>query len=114
MQSYTELVTELINDAVADYQAYNKKISRKDVLNLYEAEGFGDLFGNMTGSRTCSTYKAQQFINQSGALWDDEIIELYEEMGEDYMAETLKRGAEVFDVVTCELVASRVLAEMLA
>ena len=38
--------------------------------------------------------------------------DLFDEISEEYFGETLKRGAEVFDVVICELVANGVLYEI--
>lgn len=92
---------------------WDKEATRKSVLLDMQENGNEDVFGNMTGSRTCNTYEAQKFIDESGAIWDTDIHELFEELGEDYFLQTLKRGAETLDVVICELVAPQVIAEML-
>ena len=112
MENYKKLVKELIEDHISDVIGWDKTKTRNDVLTALQ-DDTENVFGNMDGSRTMSTYKAQQFINKSNAIFDDEIIDLYSDLGEDYLSETLKRGAETFDVVTLELVAPQVIAEML-
>ena len=92
---------------------WDKEATRKSVLLDMQENGNENVFGNIDGSRTCNTYEAQQFIDKSGAIWDTDIHELFEELGEDYFLQTLKRGAETLDVVICELVAPQVIAEML-
>lgn len=112
MENYKKLAKELIEDHISDVIGWDKTKTRKEILTALE-EDTEDVFGNMSGSRTCNTWEAQQFINKSNAIFDDEIIELYGDMSDDYLSETLKRGAETFDVVTLELVAPQVIAEML-
>ena len=112
MENYKTLARELIEDHISDVIGWDKTKTRKEVLTALE-EDSQDVFGNLSGSRTCNTWKAQQFINKSNAIFDDDIINLYESMGDDYLFETLKSGAEAFDVVTLELVAPQVIAEML-
>lgn len=111
MEDYKKLVTELIEDHIEDVRNWDATKTRGDVLKDL-AEDHGDVFGNMTGSRTCSTYESQQFIDKSGAIWDDEILDLFAGLGDDYFTETLKRGAETLDVVICELVADQVIYDM--
>lgn len=111
MEDYKKLVTELIEDHISDQLSYDKELTRGDVLKAL-AEDHEDVFGNMTGSRTCSTWESQQFIDKSGAIWDDEILNLFAGLGDDYFTETLKRGAETLDVVICELIADGVIYEM--
>lgn len=113
MEDYKKLCRELIEDHIIDVMGWDKEATRKSVLLDMQENGNEDVFGNMTGSRTCNTYEAQQFIDKSGAIWDTDIHELFEELGEDYFLQTLKRGAETLDVVICELVAPQVIAEML-
>jgi len=111
MNDYKTLARELIEDYIDDN--YNENDDNRVELLSNLQDDTQDVFGNMSGSRTCNTYEAQQFINSSNAIFDDEIIDLYESMGDDYLSETLKRGAETFDVVTLELVAPQVISEML-
>lgn len=111
MDNYKKLVTDLIEDHISDRMDWDKDLTRGDVLKAL-AEDHEDVFGNMTGSRTYSTYEAQKFIDESGAIEDDEILDLFAGLGDDYFIETLKRGAETLDVVICELVADGVIYEM--
>lgn len=113
MQEYKTLAKELIEQHIEDVQGWDKTKTRKDILEALQ-DDTENVFGNMDGSRTCNTYEAEQFINKANAVFDDEIISLYEGLGDDYMAKTLKRGAEVFDVVTLELLAPQVIEEMKA
>lgn len=116
MDDYKKLVTELINDHIKetiDWSLQNGETkSRKEVLEELQ-DDTQNVFGNIDGSRTYSTYEAQQFIDKSGAMWDDDIHQLFDDLGDDYFFETLKRGPECLDVVICELVSSQVIAEML-
>ena len=113
MKDYTELCKELLEDEIADQISYDKKLTRQKVLQNILDNGTEDIFGNMTGSRTCNTYEAEQFINKSGAMFDDDILEMFSELGDDYFTETLKRGAEILDVVILELLSNQIINEML-
>jgi len=112
MEEYTKLCKELIEDHISDVQGWDKTKTRKDVLEAL-LDDTENVFGNMDGSRTCNTWEAQQFINKSNAIWDEDIHELFEQIGDDYFAETLKRGAETLDVVILELLSNQVINEML-
>ena len=112
MEDYTKLAQELIEDHITDAIEWDKTKTRNDVLTALQ-DDTENVFGNIDGSRTMSTYKAEQFINKSNAIFDDDIVNLYGDMGDNYLVETLMRGAETFDVVTLELVAPQVIAEML-
>lgn len=109
MEYYKELVRGLILDEIQERIDYDKDETRATVMQSFRDNGYDNLFGNIDGSRTCNTYEAQQFIDKSGAIWDDEILDLFNSLGDDYFTETLKRGPEVLDVVICELVADGVL-----
>jgi hypothetical protein len=112
MNDYQTLITDLVNEHVSEQLSGGYADNRKEVLEslLDDTE---NVFGNMEGSRTCSTYQAQQFIDKSGAIWDEDILNLFADMGDDYFTKTLKRGAETLDVVICELLAPQVISEML-
>lgn len=113
MENYKKLVRELIEQEIDEYTTWNENSTREDAIRYMDENGFEDLFGNISGSRTYSTKKAQDFIDKSGAIWDEEIHELFNEVEEGYFENTLKRGAETLDVVICELVASHyVLGDM--
>jgi hypothetical protein len=112
MEDYKKLVKGLIEDHIADVKSWDDTKTTKEILESLH-DDTENVFGNIDGSRTMSTYDAQQFIDKSGAIWDDDILDLFNEMGDDYFLQTLKRGAETLDVVICELVAPQVIAEML-
>lgn len=112
MENYTKLVKELIEQEIGEYTTWNEGSSREDAIKHMHENGFENLFGNIDGSRTYSTYEAQKFIDESGAIWDSEIHELFEDFDSDYFFNCLKQGAETLDVVICELLGSRVLAEI--
>ena len=113
MEDYKELCKELIEDHISDVMGWDETATRKSVLLDMQENGNEDVFGNMTGSRTCNTYEAQQFIDKSGAIWDEDILNLFSDIGDDYFTETLKRGAETLDVVILELISYEVISEML-
>lgn len=112
MENYKKLVRDLIEQNIDEYVTWNKGATRADAVKHMDENGFEDLFGNISGSRTCNTYEAQKFIDEAGAIWDEEIIDLFADLGDDHFTETLKRGAEVFDLVVCELVAKGVLYDI--
>lgn len=117
MEAYKKLVMELLEEHITETIEYNHNHgdhseTRESVLRHLNEYGFEDIFGNMTGSRTCNTYEAQKFIDESGAIWDEDILDLFAEIDDDYFTETLKRGPETLDVVICELLASRLLWDM--
>ena len=113
MENYIELCKELLEDEIAEQISYDKKLTKQEILQDILDNGTEDIFGNMTGSRTCNTWEAQQFIDNSGAMWDNEILDMFNELGNDYFTETLKRGAETLDVVILELLSNQVISEML-
>lgn len=89
MMSYRELTKDLVVEEVKERLSYDKELTESEVLNDI-LENTGNVFGNIDGSRTYSTYKA-----------------------ETYFAKTLARGAEVLDVAMLELLAPQVISEML-
>lgn len=113
MNDYKKLCKELLEDEITERLSYDKKLTKKEVLQDILDNGTEDIFGNMTGSRTCNTWEAQQFIDKSGAIWDDDILDMFSELGDDYFTNTLKRGAETLDVVILELLSNQVINEML-
>lgn len=116
MEQYTklcrELIEEHIKDTTADSLAIGETIGREQILNDL-LEDTQNVFGNIDGSRTYSTYKAQQFIDMSGAIWDDDIHQLFDDYDDDYFFQQLKKGAEALDVTILELLAPQVISEML-
>jgi hypothetical protein len=113
MNDYTQLCKDLLEDEIAEQISYDKSLDRDVILRSILHNGTEDIFGNMTGSRTCNTYEAEQFINKSGAMFDDDIIDMFNELGDDYFTDTLKRGPETLDVVILELLSNQIINEML-
>lgn len=107
MDYYKNEIKERLDDLVAE--GYE---TREENLKRWTEGDTQDDFGNMTGSRFCSAYKAQEALKEAGFPWDNDLNELLEEY--EYNAgDLLKRGAEVVDVIFCELIAPRVAAELL-
>jgi len=113
MEDYKELCRELLESTIEERISYDKKLTKKEVLQDILENGTEDIFGNMTGSRTCNTWEAQQFIDKSGAIWDDDILELFLDIDVNYFTETLKQGAETLDVVILELLSTYIINQML-
>ena len=108
MDNYKTLALGLINDHIDDVQGWDKSKTRLDILNDL-LDDTQNVFGNLDGSRTCNTCQAQQFINDSGAIWDDDIRDLFNDIDQNYFVETLAKGAETLDVVILELLAPQVI-----
>jgi hypothetical protein len=110
MEEYTKLCKELIEAHISETQDPTK--TRTKVLTDLR-DDTENVFGNIDGSRTYSTYDAQRFIDFSDAIWDSEILDLFSDISEDYFFTTLKQGAETFDVVILELIAPQIIDELL-
>lgn len=112
MEAYKKLCKELIEQHIEDVQGWDREKTRKEILEAL-LEDTENVFGNIDGSRTYSTWEAEQFITKSGAIWDEDIHALFENIGENYFYDCLKRGAETLDVVILELLSNQVISEML-
>lgn len=112
MEDYKKLCKELIEDHITDVQGWDTTKTRIEVLTELQ-DDTQNVFGNIDGSRTCSTYEAQQFIDKAGAVWDDDIRELFTDIEDGYFEKTLARGPETLDVVILELLSSQIISEML-
>jgi hypothetical protein len=108
MDYYKQVIRDTLDEIVNDGEE-----TREEVLKRWEDGDTQDDFGNMTGSRFCSTYKAEEALKEAGFPWDDDLNELVKEFGYD-MGELLERGAEVVDVALCELVlaGTNILSEL--
>lgn len=113
MNDYKQLCKDIIEDHIEDVQGWDNTKNRADILNEL-LDNTEDVFGNMTGSRTCNSYEAEQFINKAGAVFDQDIIDLFNDIDPEYHAQTLARGPEVYDVVILELLAPQVISDMLS
>lgn len=98
MEYYKQVIRDTLDEIVSDGEE-----TREEVLKRWEDGDTQDDFGNMTGSRFCNAYKAQEALKEAGFPWDYDLNELLKEF--DYnVSELLERGAEVVDVALCELV----------
>lgn len=107
MDYYKNEIKEILEDKIAE--GYETK---EEILRRWADGDTEDDFGNLTGSRFCSTYKAQEALKQAGFPFDEELNALLEDVG--YNLSILNRGAEVVDVILCELVAPCVVDELRA
>ena len=106
MEHYENIIKETLEDLTGDGR------TREEILKAWADGDTGDDFGNMTGSRTFSTWQAEQDLTAAGFPFNSDINDLFAECDYD-MGELLERGAEVIDVIICELLAPRVAVEML-
>ena len=107
MEYYKQVIRDTLDDIVND--GYE---TREEILNRWENGETEDDFGNMTGSRFCSTYKAQEALKEAGFPFDDDLNDLLTEFG--YDLSILDKGAEVVDVILCEftLLGTNVINEL--
>ena len=106
MGYYEKVIKDTVEDIVAD--GYETK---EQVLQRWIDGDTKDDFGNKSGSRECSTYKAEQALKEAGFPFNQDLNDLLAEVG--YDIKILDRGAEVVDVIFCELIAPRVAYELL-
>lgn len=105
MEYYKQEIADILADKVAE--GYETK---EEILNRWADGDTQDDFGNLTGSRFYSTYKAQEALKEAGFPFDEELNGLLEEVG--YNMDILNKGAEAVDVILCELVAPYVIEEL--
>ena len=99
MDYYKNEIRETLADLVESSIGYE---TREEILNRWEDGNFENDFGEIDGSRFCSTYKAQEAIKASGFPFDYELNEALKEFGYN-TTDLLLRGAETLDIVLCEL-----------
>lgn len=99
MDYYKNEIRETLADLVESSIGYE---TRDEILDRWEDGNLGNDFGEIDGSRFCSTYKAQEAIKASGFPFDYELNEALKEF--DYnVTDLLLRGAESLDIVLCEV-----------
>ena len=107
MEYYEKEIKDILDDLVAE--GYE---TREEILKRWTEGDTQDDFGNMTGSRFCSAYKAQEALKEAGFPWNSDLNDLL--AGYDYSAaDLLERGAEAIDVIFCEIIAPCVAADLL-
>jgi hypothetical protein len=113
MESYKQLCKQLIEEHIEEVKEEDNEKTTEQILQDMLDNGNDDVFGNISGSRTFDAEEAKQFIYESGALYDDEILALFDQVGDRFLKQTLSRGAEVLDVTILELLSHQVINEML-
>ena len=106
MDYYKNEIKAVLEDKIAE--GYETK---EEILNRWLEGNTDDDFGNMTGSRFCNRWKAEEALKEAGFPFDDELNDLLEEVGYDFSI--LNKGAETIDVIFCELIAPMVASELL-
>lgn len=106
MEHYSEIIKNILTDLENEGSR-----TREQILKDWAEGETGDDFGNMTGSRTCNAWQAEQDLKLAGFPFDDEINALFTDCGYN-MVELLERGPEVVDVIICELLAPQIASEL--
>ena len=106
MEYYKNEIRNVLAEKVAE--GYETK---EEILKRWENGETEDDFGNLTGSRFCNAYKAKEALAQAGFPFDDELNDLLKDVGYN-VGELVDRGAEVVDVVLCELVLPYVIDDL--
>lgn len=106
METYKEIIKDTLTTLIADGDE-----TKDEILNRWEEGDTQNDFGNIDGSRTCSRYEAEETLKRAGFPFNSEINELLEDAGYN-IGELLAQGAEVTDVIICELLVLTMLDEL--
>lgn len=105
MDYYKQVIKDTLNNIVAE--GYE---TREEVLARWRDGDTQDDFGNMTGSRFCNAYKAEEALKEAGFPFDEELNGMLADCGYDLTI--IDRGAEVVDVILCELALAYVIGDL--
>ena len=105
MEYYKNEIKEVLQNLIDD--GYETK---EEILQRWEDGDTQDDFGNMTGSRFCNRWKAEEALKEAGFPYDEELNNILSDCG--YDLSILNRGPEVVDVILCELVVSYVINDL--
>lgn len=105
MEYYKNEIKEVLENIVND--GYETK---EEILKRWEDGDTQDDFGNITGSRFCSNWRAEEALKEAGFPFDEDLNALLAECGYDFSI--LNKGAEVVDVILCELIVPYVIDEL--
>lgn len=105
MEVYQTIIKGIFEDLVCQGDE-----TREEILKRWEDGDTQDDFGNMTGSRTCSTYESQQTLQKAGFPFNDELNEMLNDCG--YDLSILEKGPEAIDVILCEIIMPTMLDEL--
>lgn len=106
METYKEIIKAKLQDIIAD--GYETK---EEILARWAEGDTQDDFGNLSGSRTFSTYKAEQTLLKAGFPFNSDINDLLESVGYN-MNDLLAKGAETIDVIICELLVGSMVEDL--
>lgn len=106
METYKAIIKDTLDDLISQGDE-----TKEEILKRWSEGDTRDDFGNLSGSRTFSTYEAEQTLKEAGFPFNSEINELLEDVGYN-ISELLERGAEVIDVIICELLAMQLSSEL--
>ena len=97
MEEYKKQVIDDLKEWVAE--GNTEGIKDIDELRevLSDPSMTDSITGNASGSYYCNAYKAQENIDQTHLLWDEEFIDALAAFGCE-VSDLLRRGAEVMDV----------------
>lgn len=105
MEYYKQEIKEVLENLVDEGNE-----TKEEIIKRREDGNTQDDFGNMTGSRFCSTWKAEEALKQAGFPFDEDLNVMLQEVGYDFSI--LNKGAEVVDVILCELTVPYVIDEL--
>lgn len=105
MEYYKQEIKEVLENLVDEGNE-----TKEEIIKRWEDGDTQDDFGNMTGSRFCSTWKAEEALKQAGFPFDEDLNAMLQEVGYDFSI--LNKGAEVVDVILCELTVPYVIDEL--
>lgn len=106
MEYYKNEIRDVLEDKIAE--GYETK---EEILKRWADGNTEDDFGNMSGSRFCSTYKAEEALKKAGFPYNDDLNQILDEVGYT-PAELVEKGPEVADVILCELVVRYAISEL--
>lgn len=105
MEYYKEEIKEVLRNL--EDEGYE---TREEIIKRWEEGDTQDDFGNMTGSRFCSAWKAEEALKQAGFPFDEDLNAMLQEVGYDFSI--LNKGAEAVDVILCELTVPYIIDEL--
>lgn len=105
MEYYKQEIKEVLENLVDEGNE-----TKEEIIKRWKDGDTQDDFGNMTGSRFCSTWKAEEALKQAGFPFDENLNAMLQEVGYDFSI--LNKGAGVVDVILCELTVPYVIDEL--
>ena len=105
-----EIYEQIIKDTLDDLVACGDE-TKEEILDRWAEGNTEDDFGNLSGSRTFSTYEAEETLKKAGFPFNSDINDLLTSV--DYnIGDLLERGAETIDVIICELLVGSMVDDL--